>query len=308
MISNIVSQLESIREEIISIKDGVTDFWDLDLEDTLVLCMAKLSRDIAGLKRWNDIAPSTISELCPWHGLLRDCRVVPVMKLHDPIDRLTPKQLEHPLIRAAYMASTAYLEITSIDIVSDLIVQTLRVYSLEGWPLVEELAMQLLDECRHAELLAAHVQKMGYPVYVMPIELESWEIYSKCETVTEKLAMQQILQESLGLEASASNVVVMEEIGDFEAADIYAQLAADECNHVKLGMKWVNKYEIEVESFIEKIRNKIGETGIEISIPLVKELRRICGWSEASIAREASQRRELALSKIHAAISRGQAE
>jgi len=309
-----VARLRAHAWTMDGLRRQIRPFLDISLEELLDVATAKLRRDILGVERWLRIRPTVARRLYQKDGLYRDCPVVPHPDPAGPTGRrLSAEDLRNPELRARYLGASAYLELTSVDILCDLIDRAHASKIVEKQKLLVELAMQLLDECRHAELLAWRVEELGFAFGVVPVDLHTWKLYSSFSSLPEKLVIQQVLQEGLGLDSSAINVDEMQAAGDRITADLYAQIAADECNHVRLGLKWAEWLTGRApEKLIRQVQKRAAKIVPETAVPVVPELRALCGyppkWLESEKLRRGQRPVHRAFESLGSEISAGYSE
>ncbi|MDH3339060.1 MAG: ferritin-like domain-containing protein [Gammaproteobacteria bacterium] len=274
------SELSAINKSLRKLRKSARNHVDTSLEFLAADALTRLEDCFAEIELWIDDGPTPVTMLAASDGLLRDCilyeQTGPARKGNELRDRI----LQKDSIRALYLSANAYLELSAVDIVSDLIliVDAERPNGFQS--LIADLARQLVDEVRHAELLANRVADMGFEFGCAPVTLHSWRAYNSVNTLPEKLAMQHVLQEGVGLDASARNVKKLQDIGDLKSADLYAQIVADEMNHVRLGTRWLKRL---VGRRMWKVVAKVEDVSKQIdplpSIPIAVELRLACGFS-----------------------------
>lgn len=300
----LAKRVAAIDARLVELLQSLAPFTDMALEDALVLAHHKLGRDADALRRWATYGPTPAALLTRARGLVRDCPVERCPQPgSEPPRRLTVEALRDPAARAAYLSSVAYLEIASVDIVSDLVVRATEAQLEDLAALRVDLAMQLQDECRHAELLAARVEALGFPLGYRTIDLRTWELYSAFDGIAEKLAVQQVTQEGMGLDASGANVLAFLEAGDAATADLFAQISADEANHVRLGLRWIER--LHRGSHVDLIRDvqRRSERILPVTpMPVVVGWRDRCGFPRELVEADVNRWGELSASTIEEAI------
>jgi uncharacterized ferritin-like protein (DUF455 family) len=289
-LNTVVQSLKSLEKKLKKTATSFSKNLDSKSSDLIENIASSLKRKTKILNAWAESLSKSESLHQSALGLKRDCYILE-SPFRSPVYRdlqgftHTMKDVES---RAAYLSSNAYLEIAALDILSDL---SLSAFNEQLLPLVFDLSHQLQDEARHAELLAKRLSDLGFELGFVPIELETWRLYKSFDSFSDKIAAQQVLQEGLGLDASHLNVQAMKGAGDLKSADLYAQITADEVNHVALGMKWLNHFSPgQAESVLARVDQECRMIlKRPLDMPLSLELRRKAAMPETWLARE-SQR------------------
>ncbi|AIV77020.1 hypothetical protein X994_2782 [Burkholderia pseudomallei] len=123
---SILENVESRCRELYSSSTSMLSYAiareDWPLERTLIFLRSSLTGWQRNLRKWIEIGPTAVSELTFQSGLFRDCEV------GEQIESRRRKEfwvgnvsLESEFLRSWYLSGNAYLEITTIDIVSDLL-------------------------------------------------------------------------------------------------------------------------------------------------------------------------------------------
>jgi hypothetical protein len=99
------------------------------------------------------------------------------------------------------------------------------------------------------------------------------------------------------------NVVYMREAGDNKTSDLYAQISADEINHVRLGIRWCTKiHPGSLDRLLSSVRRKAQKIVPEAQVPIVAELKSLCGFPKSWVQREVKRKSHFPLLKVHRAI------
>jgi uncharacterized ferritin-like protein (DUF455 family) len=283
------------------IKKNLTDLIDIDIEDVITKNILKFKMFLTQLKEWIIIKPSGNEDLLFKNGLYRDCFVFDyIIPSSKDVKFIRDSNLKDSFTRAIYLSANAYLEITSVDIISDMIYESNFQKSFKYTEMTYDLARQLNDESKHAEILADRVIKMGFDLGIAPIHLQTWLIYKNLNLISEKIVAQQVLQEGVGLDSSAGNIIKMLEVGDSETANVYTQITSDEKNHVALGLKWYHNLDSRpLDPMIEKITSIVNQYYVLPKVPIVPELRKLCGFSDAWIEQQIKEKGSLDLTPIN---------
>lgn len=242
LIQNIENSLLCFKE-IKSTQDKF--WWDSNFFWQTEQATLKLKTYLRSLKEWQKICPSETRNLQSSNGLLRDCDIFEVLNSNRE-ETIVPRSLKEkdlldPQLKAAYICGNAYLEITSIDILSDLIIQVMKDKSCSFKPwIITSLAHQIIDECQHAEMLSERLNNIGFELGMTSISLNTWNCYKSFKSLPEKVIAQQIVQEGVGLDSSALNIKRFKKIEDMKSCLIYQKITVDELNHVTLGVNILN--------------------------------------------------------------------
>jgi len=295
---SMLATCRSIGREVTKVSRYARSRGDWPLSKSLRALQILGARSAKGLADWLEEGLTPEDELSTYLGLLRDCEINP--DLHPAGSGrfwIGKADMSSALVRGWYLSANAHLEITSIDIVSDLIIEAASV--VRSIDLVSDLAHQLLDEARHAELLATHLEGLGYSIGCVPVSLKTWALYQACGTLPERLAAQQVVQEAVGLETSALNVERMRRAGDAAAGELFLRIAADEVGHVSLGIKWLNllagKRAQAIVASVKEISNAIASVP---DIPVIPELRIRAGFPVDWVCEEIQRRGQRSLAEI----------
>ncbi len=298
-------QFEVIRGLTRELLDGLDPYVDLRLQADLEAFLGLSTRDSDALHEWVALGPTDDAELQHQLGLARDCALVEAdLRARERVGRrITDAELRDPFIRACYLSANAYLELTSLDIVSDLIVRAAREPRSEHRKLVSDLNRQLLDEARHAELLAARVERLGFELGGTAVSLHTWNVYEAFDGIAERLVVQQVLGEGVGLDSSAHNIIRLVDAGDLETADIYAQITADEKTHVELGVRWASQLACRpIADLIAEIAERADVIDPLPRVPVALELRRQCGFPAAWLDQQAADKGALPADQLRDAL------
>jgi uncharacterized ferritin-like protein (DUF455 family) len=300
-LSYFLLELKNIIKNISLIYNNLRNRIDVDLKIELFKYLKIFKEYRTQLTNWIIEKPTSVDELSYKNGLYRDCFVFDyVIPTDKEIKYIRDSNLKDDFTRAIYLSANAYLEITSIDIISDLIFEANKQESYKYEEMTYDLARQLNDECKHSEILADRVIKMGFDIGIAPIHTQTWVIYKSLNLLSEKILAQQVLQEGVGLDSSAVNIMKMLEIGDPDTANVYTQITADEKNHVCLGMKWYhNLDERPMDKMIEKITTIVESYYVMPKVPIIPELRRKCGFTDIWIEKMIKENGKIDLTTIN---------
>lgn len=121
-----------------------------------------------------------------------------------------------------------------------------------------DMARQCWDEVRHAQLALEQIDringKVAKPTYVGQV----WSNYMKGTSLSERIAIEQIVSEGAGVDQGIEKVRMFQGLGDFDMAQFYETINSDEKNHVQFGNKWlrflVNDSEADFDETVERVK------------------------------------------------------
>lgn len=271
--------VEDICQRLSELHEDSLFWWDSDLYWTIQSAKEKMNFFAEAIRQWVAIGPTDEKDLQSHAGLLRDCDIREVLESNfdgNLVPRtLTDKDLFDPLLRASYLCGNAYLEISAIDIISDLILITdqQEECSSRSW-IKMGLVYQLIDECQHAELLAERVEALGFELGMVAVSTHTWSCYKHFTTIAEKVIAQQVLQEGVGLDSSALNVKRFSTVNDNTTSELYQKITLDELNHVRLGVQISKALSGERQNEIYKAtRERVAQIDPLPEIPQFVELK-----------------------------------
>lgn len=99
-----------------------------------------------------------------------------------------------------------------------------------------------LDEVRHLQLYAAHLETLGRPYGSFPVNDWFWRRVPTDATVVHFVARMGIGFEGGNLDHGARFTASFEAAGDPRAAEIQAQIVADEVSHTAFGLHWFREF------------------------------------------------------------------
>jgi hypothetical protein len=271
-------RFEFVCEAATALAHGLDTYTDIKLRADLDAFLGLADRDRTALHEWLAVGPTETRELQHSLGLFRDCTLYdPDLRLRGDgrVKRLNEGQLREPVLRAHYLSANAYLELSSVDILSDLIRRVASGNDPALRRLISDLNRQLLDEARHAELLAGRVEALGYELGCAPVCLHTWRVYESFESVAERLVVQQVLQE----------------------------ITADEKTHVDLGLRWVSALSAQpITELMAAVAVRAEEIEPMPKVPVSLELRRQCRYPEEWLAKEVAEKGVLPINDIRTAV------
>jgi uncharacterized ferritin-like protein (DUF455 family) len=95
-----------------------------------------------------------------------------------------------------------------------------------------------LDEIRHMEIYANHMEKLGFSVGDFPVRDWFWERVPACETPAQFCAVMGMGLEGGNLDHTTRFTDKFRAVGDEEGAQIQQTIAREEIPHVRFGIHW----------------------------------------------------------------------
>ena len=141
----------------------------------------------------------------------------------------------HSKVAAIFHFMLFGTEIATIETCAENILE-FRAMPLE---FVSDMAIQILDECRHAEYCIMQMSRLGASIGDYPCDLRLWSM-QKGLSLELRLATHQRIGESIGIDAAISGLQEHLLSKDAESADVMAYIALDEITHVAIGNKWIH--------------------------------------------------------------------
>lgn len=154
-----------------------------------------------------------------------------------------------------------------------------------------DMARQCLDEARHALMVQNAAKTYNVALGDYSYTNKVWNSYNKGEGLSEKLAIQQVIDEGNGNDGAVHSLPKFVKAGFRDIQAVYEFLIADETVHCGYGNKWLmylaeNKaevYEAILKKALEKINGKMPGFA-----PVDAETRRAAQYPEWLIARNMS--------------------
>jgi uncharacterized ferritin-like protein (DUF455 family) len=148
------------------------------------------------------------------------------------------------------------------------------------------LALQSVEELRHARLLSDALEADGGTLGSHPIDTKIWDNNLQASTLAEALFIQHFLGEGYALGHDLAEVDRHRAEGRQIWADIYASLYQDELEHVRQGVAWARKLATEpTEALIARFEQRVAATPPE-EPHFSGETRRKIGFLPNEIARQ----------------------
>ena len=159
-----------------------------------------------------------------------------------------PRQLKKRSIRSqrgriALLHAIAHIELNAVDLALDIIArfannsrtsgQRMPRSFYDGWVRVA------LEEAKHFSLLRVRLQKLGADYGDLDAHDGLWEAaQSTGHDLTARLAIVPLILEARGLDITPTLLRQVEEVEDYETAELFHIIYRDEQGHVAVGAKW----------------------------------------------------------------------
>jgi uncharacterized ferritin-like protein (DUF455 family) len=102
-----------------------------------------------------------------------------------------------------------------------------------------DMARQVWDETRHALMLRRFLRRLGAELGDYPYSAAVWSKYMLGETLAERLAIEQVIQEGDAIEANIAFAELLVQAGHVDLAEVIDFANADEACHAYFGNKWL---------------------------------------------------------------------
>lgn len=191
-----------------------------------------------------------------------------------------PLQTPEGRIRLLHIA-LINLEIPAIEVCGRMIAE----YPEVPWELKLDLAAQIWDEARHAELCADRLTELGGHVGQFPYHHRVWDHSVAGETLAERFVTTQRLHEGNGLDQTLLARDLLAEIGDLPTSQIMDYIMADEVIHVRNGNKWIEWFLPDPESrdaLYRMVEERLGPAALA-GPPINRGGRRKAGFTEIEL-------------------------
>lgn len=209
----------------------------------------------------------------------RDARFKPL----EPGRRMPKaKPLETPegRVRLLHIA-LINLEIPAIEVCGRMIAE----FPDTPWEMKLELAHQIWDEARHAEMCADRLQELGGTLGQFPYHHRVWEHSISGPTLAERFITTQRIHEGNGLDQTLLARDALAAVGDTATSQIMDFIMADEVLHVRSGIKWVDRLvpdKAEQQALLRKIEERLGVAAVS-GPPLNREGRLKAGFTDVEL-------------------------
>ena len=172
--------------------------------------------------------------------LISDVMAVAIPGRPQRPELVLPRLLKHRSMRteegrAALIHALAHIEFNAINLALDAICRfpEMPVAYYTDWLKVAT------EEAYHFDLLAQHLQTLGYVYGDFQAHGSMWEIAEKTrDDVLARMALVPRLLEARGLDATPSTRAKLAQAGDMQAAQILDIILRDEVGHVAIGNHW----------------------------------------------------------------------
>lgn len=132
-----------------------------------------------------------------------------------------------------------------------------------------------LDELRHLDLYASHIETLGHPYGSFPVRDWFWERVPRVTTPLEFLVVLGLGLEGANLDHGTRFAALLEAAGDTEAAAIELRVRDEELAHVRFAFRWLRELGAETpltfdafRAYIPKPLSPILFRGTELERPL----------------------------------------
>jgi uncharacterized ferritin-like protein (DUF455 family) len=173
------------------------------------------------------------------------------------------------------------LEIPAIEVCGRMIAE----FPEAPWELKLDLATQIWDEARHAEMCADRLVELGGALGQYPYHHKVWEHSVAGATLAERFITTQRIHEGNGLDQTLIARDALAAVGDEATSQIMDYIMADEVLHVRGGIKWVERLvpsPEEREALLRKIEERLGIAAVA-GPPLNLEGRRKAGFTDIEL-------------------------
>jgi uncharacterized ferritin-like protein (DUF455 family) len=219
----------------------------------------------------------------------RDAR----FKALEPGKRMSKaKPLETPegRVRLLHIA-LINLEIPAIEVCGRMIAE----FPDAPWELKLDLAAQIWDEARHAEMCADRLQELGGSIGQFPYHHRVWEHSMAGASLAERFITTQRIHEGNGIDQTLLARDATAAVGDMATSQIMDYILADEVIHVRNGNKWMERLvpdEGARKALLHKVEERLGVAALA-GPPVNREGRLKAGFADIELdwLTEARQRR-----------------
>ncbi|HWI60596.1 MAG TPA: DUF455 family protein [Symbiobacteriaceae bacterium] len=192
------------------------------------------------------------------------------------------KPLETPegRIRLLHIA-LINLEIPAIEVCGRMIAE----FPEAPWELKLDLATQIWDEARHAEMCADRLQELGGTLGQFPCHHKVWEHSVAGATLAERFVTTQRIHEGNGLDQTLMARDALAAVGDEATSQIMDYIMADEVLHVRGGIKWVERLvpdPADRQALLARVEERLGIAAVA-GPPVNREGRRKAGFNEIEL-------------------------
>ena len=154
-----------------------------------------------------------------------------------PPRRVKQRNPASPQGRAALIHALTHIEFNAINLAWD------AVYRFRGLPaeFYSDWIQVAVEEAYHFELLAAHLNALGYAYGDFPAHNSLWEMAKETayDPLTRMALVPRVL-EARGLDVTPGIMEKLRKVGDLRAVEILEIIFRDEIGHVAAGTRWFN--------------------------------------------------------------------
>lgn len=204
-------------------------------------------------------------------------KIVSADEIVKPEDKLEALKL-------SYHSVAFCIEIVAVELISRLIVD----YPEMPFEFRRDLARQCYDECCHTTALTTFLERAGGTIGEFPVHINVWNYYQMGESLTERITIQQIVQEGHALDFNVFQTAFHRARSESLEAALNDYAGADELNHVRYGVKWLNyllESEEEVLQVIDNVYQKLRERSFSPKHKVRRKERRIAWMTDPQIDR-----------------------
>lgn len=194
--------------------------------------------------------------------------------------RAKPLETPEGRIRLLHIA-LINLEIPAIEVCGRMIAE----YPDAPWELKLDLAYQIWDEARHAQMCADRLVELGGHIGQFPYHHKVWEHSIEGETLAERFTTTQRIHEGNGLDQTLLARDALAKVGDMATSQIMDYIMADEVIHVRNGNEWIERLvptEDGRQALIRRVEERLGIQAMA-GPPLNVEGRLKAGFTEIEI-------------------------
>jgi uncharacterized ferritin-like protein (DUF455 family) len=138
-----------------------------------------------------------------------------------------------------------------------------------------------LDEVRHMNLYAAHIERLGFTLGAFPVRDWFWQRVPAARTPAEFVAVMGLGFEAGNLDHSERYVSMFREAGDEEAAHLQETVGREELQHVSFAAHWFRELsgELDFAGWLASLPAPLSPMVMR-GRPLAREARRAAGFAD----------------------------
>ncbi len=200
-----------------------------------------------------------------------------------PHQQLKPRPVHTLEGRATLLHALAHIEFNAINLACDI------VWRFAGLPeaFYRDWALVAREEALHYQLLATHLQDLGYAYGMFPAHNGLWEMAEKTQDdLLARLALVPRTLEARGLDAAPPIRAKLVAAGDRRAGEILDIILRDEVGHVAIGNHWYGwlcrERGLDPVATYAELARRYGAP--RLRGPFNLSARRAAGFSEAELA------------------------